>query len=436
MRLFAGILLWACLAVAQTAPPSTAAARAAHWRQDLDYFAQHFSNGRCTPAEIFHSPLTALQPCHQADFAKLYRPADFFKEISAIKESVDSLSDPQIVLRLAKLVAAGHVGHTYVVVPPLKLGFRPIPLAFHWYADGLAVVSTTPPYAAALGARVLRIGPITAEQALAAVAPYVSYENQTWLRVMSPSYLQKMQVLREIGAVNSDNAVEFQLAKPNREPFTISVKPREPDQKDLSMFDEVHIPPMLYRKNLKTSYWYEYLPDRKALYIQYNICENDPKKPMSDFARELFAFADVRAVARAIVDLRLNGGGDSRVIGPLKSGLRARNYPVFVLIGDGTFSSAQDNAIEMRRELHATLVGEPTGERPNGYGEVRRLTLPNSGVHIQYSTEYFHLMKDADPDALYPDINVPRTLADTLAGRDAALEAALAAPLGNARAAR
>jgi hypothetical protein len=79
----------------------------------------------------------------------------------------------------------------------------------------------------------------------------------------------------------------------------------------------------------------------------------------------------------------------------------------------------------MRRELNAALIGEPTGEKPNGYGEVRTLRLPNSGLRIQYSTEYFHLLKDSDPDALYPDIRTPDTLDDALAGRDAALDAAL-----------
>jgi hypothetical protein len=43
-------------------------------------------------------------------------------------------------------------------------------------------------------------------------------------------------------------------------------------------------------------------------------------------------------------------------------------------------------AIEFRSDLHATLVGEATGEKLNGYGEVKVLTLPNSGLKMQYST--------------------------------------------------
>jgi hypothetical protein len=82
----------------------------------------------------------------------------------------------------------------------------------------------------------------------------------------------------------------------------------------------------------------------------------------------------------------------------------------------------------MRRELNATLVGEPTGEKLNSYGEVRHLKLPNSGLSIQYSTELFRMQKDGDADALNPDIPAPYTLADLLAARDPALEAALHSP--------
>jgi hypothetical protein len=425
---FCWIALFPLAAAAQSSQISPAD-REIHWRQDLQFFVEHFVNGHCTLADLFHSPLTAFQPCHQADFAKLYPQPAFDNEIHAIEESIRSLTDSQIALRLARLVASAHIGHTYVSLPALKLGFRPLPVTFHWFADGLTILSTTPEHTAALGAHVLKIGPLTADQALAAVAPYISYENQTYLRVSSPSYLNKMALLREIGAVGGGNTVTLTLAKAGGEPFTLSLKPREPNLKDVSAIDELHVPESLARKHPKASYWYEYLPDSRALYIQYNRCTNDPEKSMGDFARELFAATAGHPVDRAIVDLRFNGGGDSRVIGPLKTGLHSRHYPVFVLIGAATFSSAQDNAIEMRRQLNATLVGESTGEKLNSYGEVRQLKLPNSDLRIQYSTEFFRMQKDSDADALYPDIPAPLALADFLAGHDPALDAALRAAL-------
>ena len=46
-----------------------------------------------------------------------------------------------------------------------------------------------------------------------------------------------------------------------------------------------------------------------------------------------------------------------------------------VLIGPGTFSSAQMNAIDLRDNLGAVLIGQPTGEK----------------LHVQYTTRLFHL---------------------------------------------
>ena len=115
------------------------------------------------------------------------------------------------------------------------------------------------------------------------------------------------------------------------------------------------------------------------------------------------------------------------MIGPLKSGLRARQAlrsNVYVLIGPRTFSSAQMAAVEFRHDLHATLVGEATGEKLNGYGEIRVLKLPNSGLSMQYSTKYFRLGQE-DGSALEPDVKAAATLGDALAGRDPVLEAAL-----------
>lgn len=162
--------------------------------------------------------------------------------------------------------------------------------------------------------------------------------------------------------------------------------------------------------------------------------EQDPKLKFADFARGLFAFADTHAIDRVIIDLRFNGGGDSRLIGALKSGLKSRaalGSHVLVLVGSGTFSSALMNAIELRDELHATLVGEAPGERPNSYGEVKFFTLPNSQLHVQYCTKFFRQVKSGNPAELEPDIPAAPTLGDTLSGRDPVLEAALRADLAS-----
>ena len=403
--------------------------RATQWREDLEFFEHHFISGHCGPKQVIQFPLTWIFPCHQVDFARLYNPAAFHAEIAALESHAADLTDAEITLRLMKLVAAAHVGHTYVGAP-LFAPFHRLPIGLTWYGDELAVTAAAPEYSEALGARVVRIGALAPEALLTAVAPYVSYENDAWLRLVSTNQMSLVELLQAAGAVPAgETTVEFTLARSGHDPFTLTVAPGNPKAWKLVGANEaLHIPTALFRKNPNSYYWYEYLPDSKALYIQYNRCANDPKQRFGSFSRSVLAFADSHPVDRIVIDLRFNGGGNSFIIRSLKNGIKARPAllsHLYVLIGPGTFSAAQDNAIDLRRNLHATLVGEATGEKPNGYGEVKWFRLPNSKVFVQYSTRYQRTMKDADPPALEPDIGVVRTLEDALNGRDPVLDAAL-----------
>ena len=85
--------------------------------------------------------------------------------------------------------------------------------------------------------------------------------------------------------------------------------------------------------------------------------------------------------------------------------------------------------MDFRNDLRAILVGEPTGNKPNHYGLQQDFELPNSKVMVHYSARHFHLMPDADPPTVEPDVMAPTSWADFLAGRDPALAAALRHPL-------
>src|SRR5436309_2866026 len=54
-----------------------------------------------------------------------------------------------------------------------------------------------------------------------------------------------------------------------------------------------------------------------------------------------------------------------------------------------TYSAALLNALEIRTIPIVTFVGEPTGGRPNSYGQVQSFALPNSGLIVSYSSQYF-----------------------------------------------
>ncbi len=85
------------------------------------------------------------------------------------------------------------------------------------------------------------------------------------------------------------------------------------------------------------------------------------------------------------------------------------------------------NTVELKQKTKALTVGEPTGGKPNHYGEVKQFTLPHSGWKVSYSTKLFKAAQmEGDPDSIRPDIPVKVTGSDYFAGRDPVLEAALA----------
>jgi len=399
-----GGLVTALLATALTVQPP---ARADGWRNDLDVFSRTLKSG-------------------QEAFAQRNDVGAFDAEIAALKRDANVLSDAEITLRLMKLVARIHDGHSHVNLP-LFAPFRRLPLTLEWYGDELAVTGAAPADADALGLRVTRIGPLTPEQALAAAAPYIASENESGLRAESPGYLTTVELLQALGAADVSGLVTFTFARPDGTRLERAIAPGNPLRWSIVDALAAHDAPVSVSRRHREQryYWFEYLPEARAIYVQYNRCENDPARPFRAFAQSVMEAADIQRANRWVVDLRQNGGGSTAVVRPLLESLgRARRGPVFVLIGGHTFSAAVGPALDLRDRAHATLVGEPTGGRPNGYGNAKTVTLPHSGLRVQYSTRFFRSVP-GNPAALEPDVRVTPSLADVLAGRDPVLEAAL-----------
>ncbi|MGD0768133.1 MAG: exo-alpha-sialidase [Tepidisphaeraceae bacterium] len=390
--------------------------RPGRWEEDLDYFASKL-------------------PVSEKDFFMLMPRDKFEREVAELKRQVPRLSDPEIVFQLMRMVASLGVAHTEVSFGSAteKTGLHSYPVQLRWFSDGLAVVAAASEYQKAIGSRVVRIGSKTPEEVEAAVAPYIAHENDAHLHVESPRYMTLVELMRHENIADPDGRLRLTCAKAGGEEFTLEITSEgsaKGGRRLITAADALHIPMELCRKHPNVSYWYEYLPQTQTLYIQYNRCADAPDNPFEDFASKLFAFADARPIQRVVLDLRFNGGGKTQIVDPLLNGLKSRpalsaKERLYVLTAGRTFSAAMDTALIFRRHLNAVLAGEPAGNKPNHYGQADHFTLPNTELQVQYSTEYVHQIRDADPLFLDPDILVPCSLDDFLAGRDPVLEAAL-----------
>lgn len=180
----------------------------------------------------------------------------------------------------------------------------------------------------------------------------------------------------------------------------------------------------LFLRNSDEYYWYEYLRDKKTMYFQYNVCADMEEQTFKSFNEEMFKVIDQKKIERLVVDLRNNSGGNSTILHPFLEEIEKRDYlndRLFIIIGRNTFSSAVMNAIELKNQTKAILIGEPTGGKPNGYGDVKNLLLKNTGITVQYSSKYFKLMEE-ETDSLYPDIHIELSFLDYMNKKDPALK--------------
>jgi hypothetical protein len=400
------------------------AARVRCWREDIAYFAREL-------------------PARHKEFYALIPKNKFDRAVVELNRGIPQLSDSEIILRLMRLMASLGVGHTHFQLPSgtEKYAFQVYPVRMQWFSDGWAVVTVPREDRDALGSRVVRIGSMKPEQVEAALATYISCENKTALRIRIPQYMKYVELMQDAGLSNADGHLQLTCAKSDGKELTLDIAPLTPGEakpKLLTATRAFHIPTPFCHKQPRAFYWYEYLPDKRTLYIQYNKCLDEPGNPFKDFVQKLFAFADLQTIDRVIIDLRFNGGGSSGIVKPLIDGLRSRPMlnargHLYTLISGHTYSSAMFAAVALHNDLHAILVGEPTGNKPNHYGQVSSFELPNSKLKVQYSTKHFYLIHNADPPSLNPDIYVLCSLEDYLAGRDPVLDAALRRPLKQER---
>lgn len=425
LQMLAAALLAICPLFAMAQAADLSAIRQARWEQDIDAFVRCFSAEGWTTG-----PGGVVLSRGQLDFKKLYPPQQFNAKISALRQSIADRSDAEIVLELMRIVASAHVAHNSVITP-VSMGFEnALPVKFRWFSDGMIVWLASPAYQQVVGMRVVKIGSMTPENLEKAVAPFISFENGQWLRWNAPDLMRLRPFLDALHLLDSDGCITLTLDRPGEPPFPLKLAFSDRPQAWIGVFSALRTPfPMGFREP-NQEYWYRYLADSQTVYINYRSCSDDPKLPFKSFLRSMMADLDAKPVRRMVIDLRSNGGGDPHVMYPLFQALRGHKQwkdNIVVLIGPETFSAAMLDAIALKLDFHATLVGEPTGGKPAFYGWPDFFTLPNSKVIIRFTRHYDPVAKGVDGPALFPDIHAPMSSADLFAGRDPALDAAIQA---------
>jgi hypothetical protein len=303
--------------------------------------------------------------------------------------------------------------------------FLRYPIELQWFGDELRVVAAAVPYHAAIGARVLAIGSTPIGEALERAKQLVPRgENDGRTRFTATVQLTSPEVLHGLGLIVDRQKAPFELELSSGERVTLTFSPAPLGDFSTWRLATGEKPPP-YLQRLTEPWWTESLPDTETIYFSFSGYPLDAE--FRERSAALGRMIDEFHARRLVIDMRRNEGGDldrfRRLLLPIikTRSIINRKGGLFVITGPGTFSAATVNALDLRNEANAILVGSPTGMRPNHYGEHGEFRLPNSGFRISYSTHYHRFGADAD-SAVVPDRQIEPTWAEFRAGRDPVME--------------
>jgi hypothetical protein len=376
---------------------------AVEWGQDLEFLAREL------PAR------------HKNAFFVLPRE-EFEKRTTALARRLPTLDALETEGELVSLVAALGDSHTRVEMRALLAGPR-LPLSLHWFKDGLRVVAVPRQHGHAAGGLVTKIGSVDLEEVAKRMARIQHFDNESMRRSNLPNLVTLPKVLEFLDVVEDTETVPVTVVNDDKRETTIAVRPGRLGRDAVVM--KPGKPPVTAPRSGK---WHDFeiLDEEGLLYIQYNKCATDRAHDLAGFTETVAGICAKGGVKTIVIDVQYNGGGASPLGDEMFARL-AKEAPlkerknVFCVIGRYTFSSAILNAMTLKKEYGAVLVGEPTGGSPNHFGEVTHFELPASKLKVHYSQKRFERAAPGTT-TIEPDHRAEATFADYLAGRDVVLE--------------
>lgn len=383
--------------------------RTIHWLEDINFLSSELLNKHKNL--FFHK-----------------NKEEFFQEIDSLKMDIKSLSDYEVKLRIAKIVSSIRDAHTSVPLPINLL----LPLELYWFSDGIYVIVTTSKYKDILYCRITKVNEIPIEEVINILSSIISYENENYLKSQLPKYFPAIELLYDLGLVNDIDNLDLTYEAKNGKIRTLEIKslPLREWREKLSIINSnlerlEKLP--LYRQNSDKYYWFQYIDTYKILYFKYNACRDMLPTDVFTYCSELMKFIKEQVVERLIIDMRNNFGGNSTLLDPFIEEIKRyskinQKGKLFVIVGRETFSSALLNVYSLKENTAAIFLGEPTGGKPNCYGEVQRFILKNSKLTVCYSTEYYKIIEDDTLPSFFPDVNIALTIQNYVNNQDPIFE--------------
>jgi hypothetical protein len=363
--------------------------------------------------------------------------AEFTAAAEELKERLPSLGPDETLVELMRLVAllGARDGHSGIFPLDDTHRRRPrlYPVRLFAFADGVRVVGGTPEL---VGLRLVSIAGAPVERLAAELAPLVPADNDASRRARTWQWAVVAEVLHGLGLTQTAGPVRFRFARDDGGTVERTLAPVPAATWAAAYPDLFHPmvpqglpqrarPAFLARRNEPD--WTATLVGGRVVYAAYNVTLGSSEA----LAQRVRRLARGPAVRGIVLDLRHNPGGNNAAYSSLLDGL-VRQERVVVLISRTTFSAAANLLADLEARVPVRLAGEASGGSPNLVGDPSPLGLRVTGWTVNVGTIWWQKSTAGADDprlAFEPDVRVPVRWADLAAGRDRALEAAVAEAL-------
>jgi tetratricopeptide (TPR) repeat protein len=230
------------------------------WRYDLGFLARE------------------IRRLGYAPFA-IWPEAEFDRAVAELGAAIPGLTGPQILVGMMKLIRHLADGHAYIRWPEGDQALaRMLPVDLFLFPEGLYVIGAAPGCEDLLGAKAGRIGGLTIDEAIAAMDPVMTRDNEHWLTWLFPSLARYTAVLDGLGIDHALTVLRpggtIDEVRLEAVPVTFGLDRYLPGWTALAGTGTVPRP--LHLRNRELPFWFEHLPADDLVYFQFNAVRDHP----------------------------------------------------------------------------------------------------------------------------------------------------------------
>jgi hypothetical protein len=272
-----------------------ALSRNQRWRDDAAYLASELPHG------------------HVGGLLQVRRSA-WNAAAARLEAEVPRLTDGQVIVGMARMVAMLHDDETQVILP----AGASFPFRLTWVGGKVYLASVPLAERDLLGAQILEVGSQPIAQVLSRIGSVIDNQDPGLLRDDEAGYLRSFPpLLYWLGVTRSPDWAAFTIRAVNgvRSMIRLSAATH------VRAAALASIPQPLYLRDKDKPYWLRILSRQRAVYLKYNECLGG--NGFQQLAAQALAVLRQHPSYRLIVDLRDNSGGDTEPFTSLIDGIMA-----------------------------------------------------------------------------------------------------------------